>query len=501
MRRSCLAALLAGLISLLLATPAQPAAAPVVRATKYGFSLSLSLPGTSFARDALVRVTLTLHNGSGRPATSWPGRCPHLTLEAQALDVGNVALYPPALDAASAPFTGCASGTFRLAPGQTVVRHQILLVRAAKIRGLAELDTGGKIADIVTPVVRVRLTAASRPRITFHTSPQLSAQVRPPSGAQGHLTYSQYLACSSTHHAILDDTALLSRWHTVSGIQITPKIPASCGHVIEWYLLAGWAGFPVAQADYCAAAALCQYSQTPAVGARASTDDGRVRLILTLPAKTYPRNALVPATIKLENHVSHVIWYNDACPLGVLSLEVTTNQGGLVYPPAVPGTPTPHCPRATATPLPPGHLVQRTVLAVLRGSNIHALANLGRGSHQSYFETPNIAVQLTTGQPPAVTLNANPLSATLTPATPPSGPLYEAAWTGCYSSADRTGQSSYGASFPEGFAALSGNQIVPQIKGPCAFQEWHAVAGWIGQPVATIDYLSPGLQPKPAERG
>lgn len=457
--------------------PAQAATPlPSTSVTRYGLHLSLTLPGTTFPRNALVRVSVSLHNGSGKPYTTDPGTCPGSTITAQVVNNLNVAIYPPVLPPLT-PISSCRAKRVTIAPGKTITRNLLVILRDNRVRAVAQLTAGKRVAALVTPALTLHLTSRTAP--TLAASGQ-AITVTPPPGATGKLDYTQYLQCTGTSTVSID-TLTTSSWTQTSGTDIS--LPPTCSGIEEWDVVAGYQGYPVAHAHICAPDAACPYIHATA-GLVNATQNDAVRLTLTLPHKSYPQNALVQATVSLQNVSAHPVWFTNSCPLGVLSLRVTDGQGGQYFPPALPNAPKAHCKKTQPAPLAPGDSITRAIFAVLRAPYIQALAEVGK-TPGTYFETPPLPVQLTPSTPPVVSLFTSPLEAFLTPPSTHPGPLYVNSWTSCTTP---TG-TALSLMAPDTFKPIYGTDAIgPQVSGPCTSLEWHAIAGWIGYPAVVIHY-------------
>jgi hypothetical protein len=84
---------------------------------------------------------------------------------------------------------------------------------------------------------------------------------------------------------------------------------------------------------------------------------------------------------------------------------------------------------------------------------------------------------------------------------PTRGYLYYTAWWTCQTTGSTpVVADTLSSGLGPGFLATSGSRLVPDWDPTCtADREWHAIAGWLGQPVATIDYTGPaGVQFQPS---
>lgn len=137
-----------------------------------------------------------------------------------------------------------------------------------------------------------------------------------------------------------------------------------------------------------------------------------MKLALTLPASSYPEDALARVTIRLENVSRKVVQIGSTsaaiCAQWGPGVQVGSNAGQILYPPATAWL-LPSCGSVILPqPLLPGQSIQRRLFAILRGNRIRAVATIGRDSKE--IRTPWLAITLLPEPPPHVTLGTSPPS-------------------------------------------------------------------------------------------
>jgi hypothetical protein len=212
-----------------------------------------------------------------------------------------------------------------------------------------------------------------------------------------------------------------------------------------------------------------------------------LQVTLVLPRRSYPRNALVKTTVTMRNVSTHAVLTR----LGPLcgpetnpSVEVSDPKGHLT--PQLPATTydNPGCKPATGEPLLPGQTYHQHLVAVLGGSYVRAAVRWGKWLHHD-VATPRIRVHLTTETPLTVTIHSSPIGpyATIQRPSGAKGFLYVAGSAQCGSPTD-PGQTILNLVW----SPVSTNRA---YSGCWGTQDWHALAGYLNFPVATIDYTSP----------
>jgi hypothetical protein len=233
-------------------------------------------------------------------------------------------------------------------------------------------------------------------------------------------------------------------------------------------------------------------SKNAPVPAAATIENHGLKITLSAPRGTYPRNALVATSITVKNVSSKSIpilrW---ACLPSIRTLVL--GKKGHPYPPPVNLHP-PSCgPSRPSKPLVPGGVLRTTSLVVLRSGSLRADLRIAGGQSGSLAVSGNVLrltlvpgaaehVRLTSGTPGHP--NAG-FTASIRPVQKRAGRLYVASWQSCRQ-ANGTGQDT--GTFPGQWLAASRSILRTSILRPsCGHQMWQFAAGWIGHPVAKLD--------------
>lgn len=235
-------------------------------------------------------------------------------------------------------------------------------------------------------------------------------------------------------------------------------------------------------------------------GAGESIVTRQIRLSFSLPGTTYPRDALVPATVRLTNFASRSISTWD-CLADSLGAEVVRSDGGQAYPPLLPppGAPWAECPGALgASPvrhtitLGPGQTLTRTEYLVLRSPAVQAFADLGPVSNQGkpvVILTPRLRLHTIVAPGPQIHLRVGPaVSARVTP-VPGSGPLLYSQFATCRGTASTPDRVSATAAPPSQWVSAPGTTLQPFTAPPCSsLTEWILFVGQVGRPITRAYY-------------
>jgi hypothetical protein len=115
---------------------------------------------------------------------------------------------------------------------------------------------------------------------------------------------------------------------------------------------------------------------------------GGLELTLTVPRRSYPRDALAPVRLSLKNVSRHDVEYQTAPGLVVgytaPQPEVLDAAGHVVYPPAMPYFPALPGPAPGMVRLRPGQAMSQSQYIVVRGARIRASQSSGRRSGATY---------------------------------------------------------------------------------------------------------------------
>lgn len=228
-----------------------------------------------------------------------------------------------------------------------------------------------------------------------------------------------------------------------------------------------------------------------------STVSHGVKLTLTASRRDYPKNALIRVSVRLENvsrHWKTIRGGGPLCGSNRPSAAVTTSAGLAVYPPAIPSVFS-SCGRfLRGTHLPPGGVLRAHPLIILRGNRVQAYATIDNQGTE--ITTKPLVLHLFPGVAPQVTITKTPfLQAAVRPATAGiKKRLYFLYGYSCPGGSDPADSGI--VSRAAGIVRWESTTL--SQHGAYLFQvgcdnpiAWHVVAGFLNQPVATIDYRSP----------
>mgnify|MGYP001159368483 CR=1 FL=1 len=217
-----------------------------------------------------------------------------------------------------------------------------------------------------------------------------------------------------------------------------------------------------------------------------------VELSLSVPRPGYPDGALIRVAVAVENVSHQTVWLLAGGPQEpgktFPQVEVLNDAGTVVYPPAFEGYLPPPGPAPVSRPLAPGKRISSQAYVVLRGTHLRAVLDVLTGAQEfnsaARVATRPLTVRLTPGNPPLVTLTlvGTQVRADIEPLSPVHGPMLFLDAARCP-----------GRGFSQHLVwTRSVKHLSPGCTDPTA---WHAVAGWLNQSVATIDYTAPTQPP------
>lgn len=222
-----------------------------------------------------------------------------------------------------------------------------------------------------------------------------------------------------------------------------------------------------------------------------------LRLTISVAKPTYPVNALVPVTIVARNVSRHNITITRHCTGGYysyLEARVIDAVGRMVYPPPIVGQPPDPCHLAPPDRvLRSGQSMRTHDLVVLRSRRVTPVVvtfvHHGVNTANPVSVGEAITLRLTKAPPPTAVIVHGPAATYVALTAPPGaiGPLRYQFWVVCASPDGET--SSVGHTRRWYIAAE--NRFLPLFSDCPTPSEWHAVAGWMDGPVATVDYTAP----------
>src|SRR5947209_4660320 len=221
---------------------------------------------------------------------------------------------------------------------------------------------------------------------------------------------------------------------------------------------------------------------------------GGLKLSLTVPRRTYPRNALAQVTVNLQNVSSRVVGYRvpgvDLPGVTAPQVEVLDSSGRIVFPPAMPFMPPLFGPPATIQPLQPGQTVRANEYIVVRGARIRASEPFASTWSQVVQRPPNelvtrpIGVHLTAETPPKLVLHGPAQDPTIDVVRPQgvSGQMRVLSYADC----------SYSDGGPRFAYRFGWTPAGPHLLPGCTpVYAWHVRVAWPDHPVAALEYNAP----------
>jgi hypothetical protein len=240
----------------------------VVRASAYGFQLTLNVPKQMYPRNALVRLSVRLSNISAEPVmveTSCKSDNP--SVEVVRPD-GTIAL-PPVIPFPPLDDVSCALPPLQLQRGESQTSTIYAVLRARHIRAVVALGLPGTPAkpgrevSLRTPSVSVRLTQAPAPSLTMHTGPEVHATVHDSAGrGKRSYLYTDWYRCQQAGHP----TSIAGQTFYETGGGIGPaeivgrvlnwssakssRLKPGCAHPLEWHVAVARLNHPVVSTSY-----------------------------------------------------------------------------------------------------------------------------------------------------------------------------------------------------------------------------------------------------------
>lgn len=207
-----------------------------------------------------------------------------------------------------------------------------------------------------------------------------------------------------------------------------------------------------------------------------------LRVTLRVTEASYARNTLTRGFVTVQN-VSHAAVSLERAggrPCGDINpwIEAANRADRVVYPPALRVEFPSPCKQLTDLRFAPGQQHTWRVELIVRGRYLRAAVHLA--SSRTTIRTPAVAVEVTPAAAPQVTIGSSLQGpyATVTPPGPVHGAmLYQSS---CFSGGSGVTNTVNTLTW----TPARGTRIYAGCLSP---SEWHAVVGWLGQPVATID--------------
>jgi hypothetical protein len=229
---------------------------------------------------------------------------------------------------------------------------------------------------------------------------------------------------------------------------------------------------------------------------------GGMRLSLTVPRRSYPRNALAGVTIRVQNVSTHVVTYlspGDGLPgVSAPQVQALDRLGRVVFPPVQNEAPAIPGPASFWVLLHPGGSRTFHDLVIVRGARLRATLQFtpraqpfdGVQYPLNALATRAITVGLTRADPPSVTVRATPSGPVADVALPPGAS--RSLWWVSY--ADCTTE----VTSPKSEYTFGWQPTGPHLAPDCfPLQTWYATVGRLNHSVAVLRYVAPGATPMP----
>jgi hypothetical protein len=221
--------------------------------------LSISLPQSSYPREALVRATVRLRNVSRAPVlvgSAPAAECAKIGPAAVVLAPDGTQVYPPA------PLGGLMGSCgpyglddpwrlLHLLPGHTMTRHPYVILSGPTVEAVATYYGADSRATATSKPISVSLYDAPKPAFTLTTSPAVSATIASLPGAPaGGLRMVYQWLCPDEQNA--RGTGPMVKW-----LPAQPDAAGAytfqpgCAQPFQWHVVAGFPNEPVVTIDYC----------------------------------------------------------------------------------------------------------------------------------------------------------------------------------------------------------------------------------------------------------
>ena len=214
-----------------------------------------------------------------------------------------------------------------------------------------------------------------------------------------------------------------------------------------------------------------------------------VKLVFSVPRRVFPNDALIRVEVQVRNisrgDLQIDTTFRGPC-ISQTKVEVLNDDGQSVYPPALQPFPAPPCAPYIPEILRAGQMVKRTPLVILRGSHLRASVGVSIIANHNplIYETvpvitPMVDVRLRPAVAPRITLHIrkNLVYVVVQRSAGGHGPLLYQDFGPCPDSTRLD------------WTRAAGNRIP---SGCSYIKHWTIVAGWLNQPVGTLDYHEAG---------
>jgi hypothetical protein len=236
-------------------------------------------------------------------------------------------------------------------------------------------------------------------------------------------------------------------------------------------------------------------SSSPLGAAHSTWAAGSVALSVSVARGVYPRDALVRVHMQLINHLQRSVQVVAHCPTGYMEADALNKVGNVTFPPLFEEGmgPTIGCKAGIHRSLGPGQALRESQLIILRSRRVDAVATVKIGSETQTVTSHVLGLRLTAPVAPQVALTTTPaVAAEIRGRTPKQrGTLWYQATGWCASDSGQAGGMGRGYATITWQSMGRGEQKKYTLSPDCSTpvpSQWHVIAGWLNQTVATIDY-------------
>jgi hypothetical protein len=229
---------------------------------------------------------------------------------------------------------------------------------------------------------------------------------------------------------------------------------------------------------------------------------GGMRLSLTMPRRSYPRNALARVTVRVQNVSTHAVTYlvSGSALSGVSTPQVQAfdRLGKVVFPSVQSEEPMLTGAGSISVLLHPHTSRVFRDLVIVRGARLRATVEFtpraqpfdGVQYPQNLLATRAVTVGLTRADPPTIAVRSTPSGPVADVALPPGAS--RSLWWVSYADCSPQAVSS------NAMYTFSWQPTGPRLKPGCfPLQTWYATVGRLNHSVAVLRYVAPGATPMP----